>query len=180
VSVSGERPANVVVGVTGSIAAHRAIEVVSQLVKAGCAVRVVMTSDAQRFVTPLPFKTLSRNPVITDLYDEEEGWKPSHIRVADEADLLLVAPATATLLRNHCTRVSGRADSTSTERVSVEPGAKSWPAGAVLTIGGRLSGSMKLPTTVPVRVESLPLAGSASEASFMVAPPLSPPPPSWK
>lgn len=89
---------NVVLGVTGSIAAHRAIEVASQLVKAGCTVRVVMTSDAQRFVTALPFKTLSRGPVITDLYDEEEGWKPSHIRVADEAELMLVAPATANTL----------------------------------------------------------------------------------
>jgi len=89
---------NVVLGVTGSIAAHRAIEVASQLVKAGCTVRVVMTADAQRFVTALPFKTLSRGPVITDLYDEEEGWKPSHIRVADEADLMLVAPATANAL----------------------------------------------------------------------------------
>ncbi len=88
-------PGNVVLGVTGSIAAHRAIEVASQLVKAGCQVRVVMTQDAQRFVTALPFKTLSRGPVITDLYDEEEGWKPSHIRLADEADLMLIAPATA-------------------------------------------------------------------------------------
>ncbi|HMO66378.1 MAG TPA: flavoprotein, partial [Verrucomicrobiota bacterium] len=57
-----------------------------------------MTADAQRFITPLPFKTLSRGPVITDLYDEEEGWKPAHIRLADEADLLLVAPATANCL----------------------------------------------------------------------------------
>jgi phosphopantothenoylcysteine synthetase/decarboxylase len=54
-----------------------------------------MTSDAQQFITPLPFKTLSRNPVVTDLYDEEEGWKPTHIKLADEADLLLIAPATA-------------------------------------------------------------------------------------
>jgi phosphopantothenoylcysteine decarboxylase len=54
-----------------------------------------MTSDALRFLTPLPFKTLSRHPVITDLYDEEEGWKPAHIQLADEADLLLIAPATA-------------------------------------------------------------------------------------
>lgn len=89
---------NVVLAVTGSIAAHRAVEVASQLVKAGCCVRVVMTADAQRFVTPLPFKTLSRGPVVTDLYDEEEGWKPSHVRLADEADLLLVAPATANTL----------------------------------------------------------------------------------
>jgi len=58
-------------------------------------VRVVMTADALRFVTALPFKTLSRHAVVTDLYDDEEGWQPSHIRLADEADLLLVAPATA-------------------------------------------------------------------------------------
>lgn len=85
----------VVLGVTGSIAAHRAVDLTSLLVKGGCVVRVVMTADAQRFVTALPFKTLSRGPVITDLYDEEEGWKPSHIRVADEADLMIIAPATA-------------------------------------------------------------------------------------
>jgi phosphopantothenoylcysteine decarboxylase len=89
---------NVVLGVTGSIAAHKAVDLASQLTKAGCRVNVVMTADAQRFVTPLPFKTLSRNPVITDLYDEEEGWKPAHIRVADEADLLVIAPATANVI----------------------------------------------------------------------------------
>jgi phosphopantothenoylcysteine decarboxylase len=88
----------IVLGVTGSIAAHKAIDVASQLTKAGARVRVVLTSDAQRFVTPLPFKTLSRGPVVTDLYDEEEGWKPTHIRLADEAALLLIAPATANSL----------------------------------------------------------------------------------
>jgi phosphopantothenoylcysteine decarboxylase len=86
---------NIVVGVTGSIAAHKAVDLVSLLTKQGCDVHVVMTADAQRFVTPIPFKTLSRNPVVTDLYDEEEGWKPTHIKLADEADLLLIAPATA-------------------------------------------------------------------------------------
>src|ERR1051325_9956450 len=86
---------NIVLGVTGSIAAHRAADLASLLAKQGCAVRVVMTADAQRFITPLPFKTLSRHAVVTDLYDEEEGWKPTHIRLADEADLLLIAPATA-------------------------------------------------------------------------------------
>ena len=85
----------IVLGVTGSIAAYRAVDLASQLVKAGCSVHVVMTADAQRFITPLPFKTLSRNPVVTDLYDEEEGWKPTHIKLADEADLLLIAPSTA-------------------------------------------------------------------------------------
>ncbi|MBI1177682.1 phosphopantothenoylcysteine decarboxylase [bacterium] len=85
----------IVLGVTGSIAAHKAIDIASQLQKAGHQVNVVMTSDALRFVTPLPFKTLSRQPVVTDIYDEEEGWKPLHITLADEADLLLIAPATA-------------------------------------------------------------------------------------
>jgi phosphopantothenoylcysteine synthetase/decarboxylase len=89
---------NIVLGVTGSIAAHRAADLASLLTKRGCDVRVVMTADAQQFITPLPFKTLSRNPVVTDLYDEEEGWKPTHIKLADEAGLLLIAPATANTL----------------------------------------------------------------------------------
>ncbi len=89
---------NVVLGVTGSIAAYKAAELTSQLVKQGCEVHVVMTADALKFITPLAFKTLSRHPVVTDLYDEEEGWKPIHIRLADEASLLLVAPATANTL----------------------------------------------------------------------------------
>ena len=102
---------NIVLGVTGSIAAHRAADLTSRLVREGCAVNVVMTADAQKFITPLPFKTLSRQPVVTDLYDEEAkennragsvptdtGWKPTHIRLADEASLLLIAPATANIL----------------------------------------------------------------------------------
>jgi len=90
--------ANVVLGVTGSIAAHRAADLASSLTKQGCDVRVVMTTDAQQFITALPFKTLSRHPVVTNLYDEEEGWKPTHVRLADEADLLLIAPATANVI----------------------------------------------------------------------------------
>ncbi|MBI4325193.1 MAG: phosphopantothenoylcysteine decarboxylase [Chloroflexi bacterium] len=89
---------NIVLGVTGSIAAYKAIELTSRLTKEGCAVHVVMTADALRFVTALPFKTLSRHPVVTDLYDEEEGWKPMHIKLAEVANLLLIAPATANFL----------------------------------------------------------------------------------
>jgi phosphopantothenoylcysteine synthetase/decarboxylase len=89
---------NIVLGVTGSIAAHKAADLTSLLTRQKCSVRVVMTADAQRFITPLPFKVLSRHPVVTDLYDEEEGWKPTHIELADEAGLLLIAPATANVL----------------------------------------------------------------------------------
>jgi phosphopantothenoylcysteine synthetase/decarboxylase len=86
---------NIVLGVTGSIAAYKAAELASQLTKQGCEVHVVMTADALRFITALPFKTLSRHPVVSDLYDEVAGWEPTHIKLADEADLLLIAPATA-------------------------------------------------------------------------------------
>ena len=89
---------NIVLGVTGSIAAHKAADLASLLTKKGCELRVVMTADALRFITPLPFKTLSRHSVVTDLYDEEEGWQPTHIKLADEADLLLIAPATANII----------------------------------------------------------------------------------
>ncbi len=89
---------NIILGVTGSIAAHKAADLASLLTKQKCSVRVVMTADAQRFITPLPFKVLSRHPVVTDLYDEEEGWKPAHIELADQAGLLLIAPATANVL----------------------------------------------------------------------------------
>ena len=91
-------PKNIVLGVTGSIAAYKAADLTSLLTKQGCDVRVVLTADALRFITALPFKTLSRHPVVTDLYDEEQGWQPTHIKLADEANLLLVAPATANIL----------------------------------------------------------------------------------
>jgi len=89
---------NIVLGVTGSIAAHKAADLASLLTKQKCSVRVVMTADALQFITPLPFKVLSRHPVVTNLYDEEEGWKPAHIEIADAADLLLIAPATANVI----------------------------------------------------------------------------------
>jgi len=89
---------NILLGVTGSIAAYKAVDLASNLTKEGCDVHVIMTKDALHFITPLPFKTLSRHPVVIDLYEGEEGWKPAHIHLADEADLLLIAPATANVL----------------------------------------------------------------------------------
>ena len=85
----------IVVGVTGSIAAFKAADLVSKLVKASCDVHVVMTRGAQKFVAPLTFQTLSRNSVVTDVFENTQGWKPGHIDLADRAKLLLIAPATA-------------------------------------------------------------------------------------
>ena len=84
-----------ILGVTGSIAAYKAADLASQLTKRGVSVTCAMTADAQQFITPLTLQVLSKNPVLTGLYDEKESWRPGHIQLADEADLLLVAPATA-------------------------------------------------------------------------------------
>ena len=88
-------PRTIIVGVTGSIAAFKAADLVSKLVKRGHEVHVTMTASATRFITPLTLQTLSRNPVLADVFDEKEGWRPGHIELADRAHLLLIAPATA-------------------------------------------------------------------------------------
>lgn len=88
----------VVVGVTGSIAAYKAAELVSQLRKLGAVVHPVLTGAAQRFIAPLTLQTLARQPAVTDLWAEENGWQPGHIELGDRADLLLVAPATADVI----------------------------------------------------------------------------------
>jgi len=88
----------VVIGVTGSIAAYKACELVRLFVKAGCDVQVAMTEHAKEFVTPLTFRTLSRNPVQCDMFADPLTWKPEHISLADEADVLVIAPATANVI----------------------------------------------------------------------------------
>lgn len=88
----------VLLGVTGSIAAYKAVELVRLLVKNGDDVHVIMTSAACEFVRPLTFQTLSRNPVEIDQFAAPAHWKPEHISLAECADLVIVAPATANTL----------------------------------------------------------------------------------
>lgn len=88
----------IVIGVTGSIAAYKACELVRLFVKAGADVHVVMTDHAREFVTPLTFRTLSRNPVQNAMFADPLDWKPGHIGLAESADLLVIAPATANIL----------------------------------------------------------------------------------
>lgn len=89
---------NIVLGVSGSIAAYKAADLASQLVKAGHEVHVVMTRAATEFITPLTLQTLTRNPVLVTLEDEKQSWKPGHIELADNADLLVIAPASANVV----------------------------------------------------------------------------------
>jgi phosphopantothenoylcysteine decarboxylase/phosphopantothenate--cysteine ligase len=88
----------VVLGVTGGIAAYKAAALCSKLVQAGADVRVIMTRSAVQFITPLTFQTISRHDVIVDIFDEKDASSVSHIDLADRADLVVVAPATANIL----------------------------------------------------------------------------------
>jgi phosphopantothenoylcysteine decarboxylase/phosphopantothenate--cysteine ligase len=88
----------IVLGVTGGIAAYKAAEFVRLLVKKGANVHVVMTGNAQEFVTPLTFQTLSGNPVVTDLFALIEDEKIGHIALADLAELIVILPATANII----------------------------------------------------------------------------------
>ncbi|MFT4176690.1 MAG: flavoprotein [Luteolibacter sp.] len=91
---------NIVLGITASIAAYKAADLASQLVKLGHEVHGVMTRQATEFITPLTLQTLTRQPVLVSLEDEKQSWKPGHIELADRADLLLVAPVSANTLGN--------------------------------------------------------------------------------
>ena len=89
---------NVVVGVCGGIAAYKVVEVVSRLKKLGAEVDVIMTANAQKFVTSLTFRSLSHRPVMTDMFEEPAQWDIRHISLAQKADLFLIAPATANII----------------------------------------------------------------------------------
>lgn len=91
-------PKRIVIGVTGSIAAYKTCELVRLLVKDGHDVHVVMTNNAMEFVTPLTFKTLSRNTVRMGLFSNPEQWEPGHISLAEIADIVVVAPCTANVI----------------------------------------------------------------------------------
>jgi len=93
--VSELKGKNILLGVTGGIAAYKAVDIASRLVKLGAEVSVIMTKNATSLVQPLTFRYISRKPVFADMFAEPEDWQPEHIALADKADILVVAPATA-------------------------------------------------------------------------------------
>ncbi len=93
-----ERQTTIVLGVSGSIAAYKACELVRLCTRQGWDVAVIMTAAARKFVSELTFRTLSRNPVAVDLFDAPEEWQPGHIGLADRASVFVVAPCTANVL----------------------------------------------------------------------------------
>lgn len=98
---------NILLGVGGGIAAYKACEILRRLTDAGAEVHVVLTSAAQQFVTALTFQSLSQHPVHTDLFNLTEESEMSHIKLADKADLVLIAPATADLIAKAACGMAG-------------------------------------------------------------------------
>lgn len=88
----------VLLGVTGGIAAYKSVEIVSRLRQAGAEVDVVMTESATEFVTPLTFRSISARPVYSEMFSEPKAWDIEHISLAESADVVVVAPATANIL----------------------------------------------------------------------------------
>ena len=88
----------VVMGVTGGIAVYKALDVISALRKKDIEVHVIMTESATKFVNPLTFQSISQNMVVTDMFAEPKAWEIQHISLAQKADLMLIAPATANII----------------------------------------------------------------------------------
>lgn len=88
----------VVIGVTGGIAVYKALDVISALRKKDIEVHVIMTESASKFVNPLTFQSISQNMVVTDMFSEPKAWEIQHISLAQKADLMLIAPATANVI----------------------------------------------------------------------------------
>lgn len=86
---------NIVIGISGSIAAYKIATLVRLLRKADASVQVIMTEEATQFITPLTLSTLSNNPVLVDYYQQETGEWNNHVHLAEQADLILIAPASA-------------------------------------------------------------------------------------
>ncbi len=88
----------IIVGVCGSIAAYKAAELINSLAKQKANVTVVMTKCAHHFITPLTLQTLSRNRIFSDLFELPKDWSPIHTSLADKADLIVICPATASII----------------------------------------------------------------------------------
>lgn len=88
----------ILLGITGSIAAYKACDIISLLKKEGFNVKALLTKEAKEFVTALTMQTLSQNKIITDMFELPEEWSPVHTSLAKEADLVMIAPATANII----------------------------------------------------------------------------------
>jgi phosphopantothenoylcysteine decarboxylase len=141
----------IILGITGSIAAYKSADMASQLKKLGHDVFCVMTRDAAHFITPLTLQTLSQHPVTTNLFEEGEGdWRPSHLQLADTADLIVVSPATANVLAKLAHGIAD--DALSTIALALRPEAK-------VLVAPAMNGKMWLHPATQANVKTLQSRG---------------------
>lgn len=141
----------ILLGITGSIAAYKSADLASQLKKLGHDVFCVMTKDASRFITPLTLQTLSQHPVTIDLFEAGEGdWRPSHLQLADTADLLVISPATANVLAKLAHGIAD--DALSTIALALRPEAK-------VLVAPAMNGKMWLHSATQANVKTLQSRG---------------------
>jgi len=100
------RGITIVLGVTGSVAVYKAVELASKLTQDGAKVDVVMTRSAQEFVTPLTFRSVTQRPVVTEMFDLEAEFSIEHVSLAERADLVVIAPATANTIAKLATGIA--------------------------------------------------------------------------
>ena len=100
------RDKKIVLGVTGSVAVYKAVELASKLTQDGAKVDVVMTRSAQEFVTPLTFRSVTQRPVVTEMFDLESEFSIEHVSLAERADLVVIAPATANTIAKLATGIA--------------------------------------------------------------------------
>jgi len=142
----------ILLGITGSIAAYKSADMASKLKKLGHEVFCVMTKDATRFITPLTLQTLSQHPVTVDLFEEGEGdWRPSHLQLADTADLLVVSPATANVIAKLAHGIAD--DALSTIALALRPEAK-------VLVAPAMNGKMWLHAATQANVKILQSRGA--------------------
>ena len=142
---------HIVLGVTGGIAAYKSAEVVSRLRHLGADVHVIMTRNAMEFVTPLTFRTLAANPVVTDTFAEPEEWNVEHVALAKLADIFVIAPATANILAKMANGIAD--DMLSTTVLATK---------APVLVAPAMSSVVKMMgAKVPIRTESLTTVLSA-------------------
>ncbi len=145
------RKRTILLGVTGSIAAYKSADMASRLKKLGHNVYCVMTKDATHFITPLTLETLSQHPVTIDLFEAGEvDWRPSHLQLADTADILVISPATANVIAKLAHGIAD--DALSTIALALRPKAK-------VVIAPAMNGKMWLHPATQANVQILQSRG---------------------
>ena len=96
----------IVLGITGGIAAYKAADIASKLTQVGAKVEVVMTESATKFVTPLTFRSLTGRPVVTSIWEQSPEPSITHISLAEAADVVVIAPATANMIAKLATGIA--------------------------------------------------------------------------